>query len=217
MTGSKTFDEVLDTNFEGSVDYNSSSSIGTLNKSSSSIGASQGVAISKPGNFLRYQEYEYRVWPYLFGRVPPAGQVDMVSLPQDIQTAGPLQAAFAADPLDGGSWWGSSASPYTQAIDVALNHPSRWTFTTGNYDADTLNCLNLDCIVLNDPTPNDLWNSEFYWMRGLLVTVGSEDGPPRNTATGRGRRHVGSQGLQLQPQRHGCRFSPQGSLLPPGN
>ena len=191
----KPFGEISDVNpdgigdFEGNVDYNSSTSIGTLNKSSSSIGESQGITISKPGTFLNYDQYQYHVEPYIIGRAAPEGYVDTVKLQTDIQTVGPLQAAFAADPLDpeAGSWWGSNVSPYTKAIDVALNHPARWTQSDPTGTQESLNCLEAsgdryNCMTFNDPAPNDLWNSEFYWMRGLLVTVGGEDGPQRQQA-----------------------------------
>src|SRR5690606_19439754 len=39
------------------------------------------------------------------------------------------------------------------------------------------------CVAFNDPNPSNLWNSEFYWMRGLFVTVGGLAGPQRVQAT----------------------------------
>ena len=190
LTGGKAVGKILDVNLQGNLDYNDSSSISTLNKSSSSVGASQGIAIAKPGTFLDIGEYMYRVEPYIFGRTPAAGSVDAVALTQTITTTGPLQTAFAANPLDSaaGSWWGSDASPYTQYIDIALNHPVRWSQSDPAGTQTTLNCLEAsgpryNCMTFNDPNPSDLWNSEFYWMRGLFVTVGSVDGPQRTQAT----------------------------------
>ena len=52
MTAGKSFGKILDVEVEGNLDYNNSTSIGTLNKSTSSVGASQGIAINKPGSFL---------------------------------------------------------------------------------------------------------------------------------------------------------------------
>ena len=189
LTGGKVIGKVLDVNLTGNLDYNSSSSIGTLNKSSSSVGASQGIAIVKPGTFQNSNLYQYRVEPFIFSRTPPPGSVDAVTLPQDIQSAGPLQAAFAANPLDveAGSWWASDNSSYTQQIDVALNHPARWSISRPVGTQTTLNCLEAEgtrynCLTFNDPNPSNLWNSEFYWMRGLFATVGGVNGPQRTQA-----------------------------------
>ncbi len=188
LTSGKVIFQSLGANISGNQDYNSSTAVSTLNKSSSSVGASQGVVIAKPGTFLDSGLYQYRVQPYIFGRAKPSGQVDNVLLPQDIQTTGPLQAAYAVNPLDpqAGSWWGSDESPYTKDFDVALNHPKRWTKSTRSGTQDTLNCLEAgsrnNCMTINDPDPSDLWNSEFYWMRGLFLTVGGVDGPQRAQA-----------------------------------
>ena len=190
LSAGKQFGNFLKVNVSGSLNYNDSTAIGTLNKSTSAVGASQGIAIAKPGTFRDIGLYRYRVEPYIFGRTPPPGTVDSVTLPQDIQTIGPLQAAFAANPLDpnAGSWWGSDVSPYQQYIDVALNHPMRWSLSTPTGTYDELNCLPTggfrnDCMVFNDPNPSNLWNSQFYWMRGLFVTVGGVNGPQRTQAT----------------------------------
>ena len=179
MTAELSIGEVVEVGAKGSINYNESSAISTMNQSTSSIGASQGIAIAKPNSFLKFALYQYRVEPFIFGRTPPANVVDNVKLTESLQTYGPLQAAFAANPVDSnsGSWWRDSNNPYRQNIDVALNHPVRWSKTT---QQNALNCLDGSyCVDFNDPEPNNLWNSEFYWMRGLFVTVNSLNGPQR--------------------------------------
>ncbi len=190
LTGGNVIGKILNVNLKGDYSYNDSTSTSTLNKSSSSVGASQGIAIAKPGTFLDTPLYLYRVEPYIFGRTPSVGTVDTLTLTQDIQTMGPLQAGFAANPLDpeAGSWWVSDASPYQQYIDVALNHPVRWTKTAPNNNQDSLNCLEAsvgltNCMIFNDPISSDIWNSEFHWMRGLFITLFGADGPQRTQAT----------------------------------
>ncbi len=190
LTGGKQIGEAVDLNLSGNLDYNESTAISNLNKSSSSIGASQGVTIEKPGTFQTFGLYQYRVEPYIFGRVPSAGHVDKLTHSEDISTVGPLQAAYTVDPLDSqaGSWWVSDDSPYQQHIDVALNHPMRWQLDDPTGSQTTLNCLSAggardNCMEINQPNAADLWNSQFYWMRGLLVTVGGVDGPQRFQAT----------------------------------
>ena len=182
LTGGKAIGKFLDVNLKGDINYNESTSVETLNKSTSTVGASQGIAISKPGSFRSFSLYQYRVEPYIFGRVPPPQTVDKPDLDTSVQTFGPLQSAFAADPTAPGSgaWWSTSDNPYNRSIDVALNHPVRWSV---NPSGSGLNCLGSDCLTFNDPLPNNLWTSQFYWMRGLFVTVNSSNGPQRDQAT----------------------------------
>lgn len=186
LTAGKTIGKILDINIEGDIDYNESTSLETLNQSTSSMGASQGIAISKPGDFLNYPLYQYRVEPYIFGRPPDPQAVDNPDVPEQVKAFGPLQAAFAANPLasGSGSWWTSSQNPYKQSFDVALNHPVRWTVDVVSKGSG-LNCLGsaVDCLTFNAPDPDNLWNSEFYWMRGLFVTLNGGSGPQRNQAT----------------------------------
>ena len=165
---------------EFSLDVSGSTAISNLNKSSSSLGASMGIAIHRTGNFRVPPLYTYRVEPYIFGRQEPANYLDNLDLTEANTTFGPLQTAYVVNPKDSnaGSWW--STSPYTKDFDVALNHPVRWNPTTGG---DGLNCITsvypAVCLEFNPPYLDDLWNSEFHWMRGLQVTVNSDQGPQR--------------------------------------
>jgi len=148
------------------------------------MGASQGITIDKPGSFLHYQLYQYLVEPYIFGRLPAPQAVDTPTLTETVKTSGPIQAAFVANPLatGSGSWWSDSNNPYANAFDIALNHPVRWTSTKDDYSS-SLNCLDSNCMTFNEPDPGNLWNSEFYWMRGLFVTVNGDSGAQRVQAT----------------------------------
>ena len=178
-------------NASDTIDVNNSSSMSTLNTASSKMGASAGVEIAKPGNFLDPVLYQYQVAPFIFGQAPPTGTVDTVSQsePTDIVTTGAIQTAFTADPttVSSGSWW-TSSSPYKQYVDLALNHPVRWEWTPKFNMGNDLSCLlaegsSFDCFDIKEAVPDDPWNSAFYWMRGLLVTVSSFDGPQRTVAT----------------------------------
>ncbi len=171
--------------------YNESTATSTLNTSTSSVGASTGVAVTKPGTFRSSSLYQYRVEPFIFGTAPPQGTVQEIDTQTDNQTTGALHTAYAADPADSlaGSWWTSDASPYTQYIDVALNHPSRWALSrpTNSVSEENLNCLNVsgplyNCLAINQPVAGDIWNSSFYWMRGLFTTVEGTSDPQRNYA-----------------------------------
>ncbi len=172
----------------GSFGYNSSSSASSLNVTQATIGSSTGVKIFKPRSFRQPGLYQYLVEPYIFGLTVPTGTVQSIPMSATLQTTGPIHTAFIANPLYtySGSWW--AGSPYNQHIDIALNHPQRWAKTSGsNVNIQgALNCLQagtstVNCVTLNDPEPDDLWNSEFYQMRGLFVTVDEADGPQRAT------------------------------------
>ncbi|MDX1415868.1 MAG: VCBS repeat-containing protein [Candidatus Promineifilaceae bacterium] len=175
---------------KGSVDYNNSNAAETLNTASSSLSASKGVSIEKSNTLADSGLYSYRVSAYLMGQEAPQGTVQDIEMEQPIQTYGPLQAAFTADPTANnvGAWWQDSTNPYREHVDIALNHPARWSwelFSIVN-ETDTA-CLivensDYNCVEFNEPQPDHLWTSKFYWMRGLLLTVGGATGLQRNWA-----------------------------------
>ena len=96
-------------------DYNSSSSISTLNESSSTLGSSTGIKIVKPP-FANPGQYAYAAQTYIFGQQAPAGTEQQIPLSTTVKSGGPLWTAFVADPTDtangAGAWW---AQAYTQA------------------------------------------------------------------------------------------------------
>lgn len=163
-----------------SINYNGSKAMSTLNTATTVLGASTGIGINKPGTFPNYDQYQYGIQPFIFGDSPASGTFDTVNLGTDIQTDGILQAAFVADPTNAGSWWGN-AYPLP---DVALNHPVRWSVVTQTASTGP-NCVETgnpgrpySCATFNAPEA-DIWNSEFYWMKGLLITPAetAADGP----------------------------------------
>ena len=149
-----------------SFDYNSSNSISTLNESSSTMGASSGVKIVKPP-FINPGLYAYAAQTYIFGQNPANPPFQVIPLSTTVQSGGPLWTAFTADPTAGGSgsWW---AQTYTLP-DVALNHPSRWTWTPPTPTVG-------DVLTFNAANSSDPADSEFYWMKGLFITPASSNG-----------------------------------------
>ena len=147
-------------------DYNSSSSISTLNESSSTLGSSTGIKIVKPP-FANPGQYAYAAQTYIFGQQAPAGTEQQIPLSTTVKSGGPLWTAFVADPTDtangAGAWW---AQAYTRP-DVALNHPSRWNWVS---------TLNGDVVTLNEADPGNPADSEFYWMKGLYITPAGANG-----------------------------------------
>ena len=147
-------------------DYNHSSSIATLNESTSTLGSSSGIAIKKPG-FADPASYAYTAQTYIFGQEAPTGTVQQIPLSTAVQSGGPLWTAFVADPTDpsAGFWWKQA---YTRP-DVALNHPSRWIWTPPTPP-------NGDVLTFNRANPGNPADSEFYFMKGLYITPAGASG-----------------------------------------
>jgi hypothetical protein len=149
-------------------DYNSSSSISTLNESSSTLGSSTGIKIVKPP-FANPGQYAYAAQTYIFGQQAPAGTEQQIPLSTTVKSGGPLWTAFVTDPTDtgngAGAWW---AQAYTRP-DVALNHPLRWTWTPPIPP-------NGDVMTFNEANPSNPALSEFYWMKGLYITPAGANG-----------------------------------------
>ncbi len=172
-----------------SFSYNGSKSFSTMNSSTTSLGASTGIGVNKPGTFPNPGEYQYAIQPFIYGTNPVEGTIQNVQLNTDIQTNGILRAEFTADPTDpnAGAWWQIT---YNQP-DVALNHPSRWSVQAVTSGTSGANCLpispgttTVNCATLNAPN-SDIWLSEFHWMKGLLITPADAngEGPQINEAT----------------------------------
>lgn len=179
-------DEVAGGKVSTDLDFSYSSATKTVNVSNSSTSASRGISVSQPGTFKSYLNYAYSVQGNIFGQSTPDGTFDLQTQTADIATSGTLQAAFTANPLAGGagSWW-SGSNAYKTYFDVGLNHPARWTVSAVDYGGQTTDpddCARqskggtaLDCAEINQPISGDWWNSEFYWMKGLLIASGTGD------------------------------------------
>lgn len=160
----------------GEFDYSNSSSTSTMNTSTTSLDASTGIQVNKPQFSDKVATvYNYDFAGYVLGANPP-NQFDSKTIkdssgkPVDIQAAGPLTVAFLADPLRGGApWWRQAYSK----PDVALNHPSRWSWSASQQLA-TFNARDPKAPPEDDP---------FYQMKGLFITDPSGQGPQRSIAT----------------------------------
>jgi hypothetical protein len=195
----------------GSYSYNTSTAHSSLNTSQMTLTESQGVTVTAPGftDVGHVSLYSYGVSPEIFLQTPSLGVIQnlppgcgkddtsLCDLPVSGLGAGSLRVQHSVDITTGGSWW--ATGPYSRASglpDVALNHPARWRIVTGQGPA----CVTFkkqdefsdtDCVQSIPPKSaadlkNDsrlLWSSEWYFMRGLLVTVDTPQGPQRDTAT----------------------------------
>jgi hypothetical protein len=170
------------------LDLSGSFGFNSLYKSTTTLGKSTGLEISKPGTFPAFQNYGYSVKPYIIGTVLPANVVDNQPLSPDIliQGGGLLRAVFTADPLSedppAGGWWQQA---YSLAPDVALNHPSRWTYSSLSVPSNgdiASNCLavgdgkSMDCAELNQRSPSNPWLSIFHFMRGFFISNSASPG-----------------------------------------
>jgi hypothetical protein len=160
----------------GTLNLSGSFGFSDLNKSTTDLGKSTGIGVQKPGNFLEPPNYEYHVTPYIFGTVKPSTSVDKTNPdPADVQTFGILRTAFAVDPTEhsAGGWWKQT---YSTAPDVALNHPSRWSFSQ---EKQPDNCRPT-CVALSSSLPDNPWLSLFHFMKGLFITNELSPGQVRN-------------------------------------
>ncbi len=164
-------------------DVSGSSGLSNLTKSTSDLGTSTGIGIKKPGTFPDFTNYGYSVSPYVMGTVKPGGLVDDQPLNTDVRTFGSIRGLFTADPLtsNSGGWWQQA---YSQAPDVALNHPSRWHIGfQGLTNPVPPSCLTtgtgasqMDCAELNQRTPRNPWLSSFHQMRGFFISNANSPG-----------------------------------------
>lgn len=171
-----------------SFSYDGSKSFSSLNSHTTTLGASTGMGVNKPGTFPNPDLYQYPMQPYIYGTSAPTATIQSLNLGTDIQTAGILRAEFTVDPTDPstGSWWQAT---YTQP-DVALIHPSRWFVPEVTSGGTGANCLPTgvatitNCANFNKPNSN-LWLSEFHWMKGFYITPAETngDGPQIDQAT----------------------------------
>jgi len=204
--------EVPGASVTASFNYNTSKATSSLNSNSMTLTESQGVAISKPGAAEENASlYAYTINPMVFEQNPSPGVIQSIppgcgadgqslcSLPVTGLGAGALRLDYWLDVNEGGSWW--QTGPYSSGdglIDIALNHPARWSFVTGTgpgcvttSNVGSNNNTTTDCVqAIAPPTSKQLksnstllWSSEWYWMRGLLITVDALSGPQRTTAT----------------------------------
>ncbi|MEW6039569.1 MAG: hypothetical protein AB1648_15200 [Pseudomonadota bacterium] len=140
----------------------------TEDTSSTSLSRSTGITLSKGSQvFPDPGSYKYSVQAYIFGRKRPEKWPDFSRATADLRTNGPIQVGYNVDLQSAGGWWERT---YTLP-DVALNHPSRWRIEPQavNDEAGTA-CRGDDCAVFNEADVKDVWNSQFYWMRGFFVT-----------------------------------------------
>ncbi len=163
----------------GSFDYSSSTSLSTLNTSTSSLQASTGIDIVASGPFLAQslELYDYSVNPYLYGSFSAAPQT--LSPDAQVTTTGALRTLYTADPTNAGSWWLTTQSDYANFPDIALNHPTQWCIGSqtdcGAEGAPAANqCINqgdtTSCGFFQDADSEpEVWNNDFYNMKGLFV------------------------------------------------
>jgi hypothetical protein len=193
--------------------YNKSTSVGTLNQSTSSFLASKGIVLARGiGGHNVNSEYDYAGQSIIYGQTPPPGTIQSdISSATTVQGQGYLAAAHLTDMLSmgtvtSGNWW---RQVYTSAPDLALNHPQRWSQhePTGFYDQEVwFNCpvdfsssgtspsctsyVPAACTAdsTNTCLPAAIADAPFYYMKGLFVTPGDTNKGPQITSTTAGSK-----------------------------
>ena len=82
------------------LDLSGSYGLSKLNQSTTSLAASTGISVQKPGSFVESALYAYAVKPFIFGQQRPSDVTNTDPLTGDINTYGLLRTAFVADPTD---------------------------------------------------------------------------------------------------------------------
>ncbi|HEY6881640.1 MAG TPA: VCBS repeat-containing protein, partial [Polyangiales bacterium] len=192
------FHRGIDVDGKVSFDYTHSSSLETLQTSTTTIEQSTGITLTKQASFRAASTYGYGFSPVIFAQSMPDGYTNgidpltpgtaLLPLPTQINTFGPLRASFTVDPLqsNAGGWWRHT---YGQAIDIALNHPTRYSNSHVTAAGSESNCIETDdgyedCTLLNPRTPADPWDDAFHKMRGFFVYRKSEANPAAPNAQG---------------------------------
>ena len=169
----------------GGFSYSRSSSVSTTITTKTQVQESEGVTVAKPGTFKNPALYKYPVGPAIYGESLPEGTLQSISFDTTFSTTGTMQTLFTANPAatgpaGAGSWW--STSPYAENIDVGLLHPARVCFEVSRDDSpnclwETTNNINENCFSVYKPIEGQLWNSQFYYMRGLTIQLDGPIGP----------------------------------------
>jgi hypothetical protein len=159
------------------IDVKGSTSLSTLNVSTQSLSASDGIVVNKPVfDSDVAQCCLYGFGSYVFGLQPSDGTYQQIDIPDpdnsqtvSIKSTGPLFVGFIADPVSNlnasdltcgvdGGWWQQVYS----LPDVGLTHPARWSWSKSKQQvafnpADTTGQLS----PLDQP---------FYAMKGFFIT-----------------------------------------------
>jgi hypothetical protein len=173
---------VIKNKFKFSIDVNASQSFGSLNTSTQTLAASEGIAETKPSfptDVVNCCQYYFS--GYILGTKPSITPLQTIDLtdggvsPLGVSSTGPLFAAFTATPFpENGSlptkaWWTRAY----ELPDVGLNHPARWGW-------------NAPTATFNLPsTPPDPASDAFYQMKGFFITPAGDpiSGPTLAQAT----------------------------------
>lgn len=158
------------------VQYSGSTAISTLNTSINNIGKSTGFGIIKPNTLTG--DYAYSIFPFIYGDKPVTGTFQTNVLTSTVQTSGILRTGFTVNLYDltASPWWQET---YTLP-DVALAHPTQWSFPSVPYQTLAPNCITIgigiaQCAELN-PITDDFTTDNFLAMKGLMITPAGANG-----------------------------------------
>ena len=183
-------------NSAASLDVSGSQSFASLNTSTQTLSASEGITVTKPSFDSRVvQCCQYDFSGYILGNKPFADTFQQIDLkdgngsPLNISSYGPLYVGFTANPLSqpSGGWWRQA---YTLP-DVGFNHPARW-----QWDGAT---------VTFNTRPKDLATLAtapgFYQMKGFFINRAGDplSGPNMTTANAGDRLQLTARVYNFSP------------------
>lgn len=164
------------------LDVGGSTSLSTLNETTTSLSASTGITVSKPAfdsdisqccsylfsGYILGQTAQYPAWQNLNFDDPQGN-------PLDISAAGPMSVEFLTDayPNPGDSCGGGGNPDWWRQVyhvaDVGVNHPARWQWSKSTQTA-SFNAADRS----GQTSPLD---QPFYQMKGFFITKTTDTGP----------------------------------------
>ncbi len=169
---------------QASVGVSDSTSMTTLQESTQTLSASEGITITKPvfgTDVASCCLYDFG--SYLFGLGNPNGTFQNFNLtshgqPIEVQTTGPLVVGFVANPtpMDGDELSCGGAPGWWQQVynlpDVGVLHPERWNWLKSSKTV-SFNAIQPGVSPLNQP---------FYHASGFFITSHGTSGPTLSEA-----------------------------------
>ena len=180
-----------------SLDVSGSESFASLNTSTQTLSASEGITVTKPSfadDVVGCCQYDFS--GYILGNKPFADTFQQIDLkdgngsPLNISSFGPLYVGFTANPLSdqSGTWWRRA---YTLP-DVGFNHPARW-----QWDGSA--------VKFNEPSKDPAtaltFAPAFYQMKGLFINRAGDplSGPNMTTANAGDRLQLTARVYNFSP------------------
>ncbi|WP_446742239.1 hypothetical protein [Silvibacterium acidisoli] len=199
VSGNASFDG-FGASASGSFDYNDSSSLSTLNQSTSTLSDSTGISLATglSGSAINTNTI-YQGQQLIYGQNPQTTFQTDATPATTVQASGFIASGYLVDMMSTGGtqsglWWQQAYN----VPDIALNHPARWAQNPPsgvNSQEVQFNCPYGYASVLSSPPtpcasatptyepPKGYQDDSFYQIKGLFITPGGTSNGPQIQST----------------------------------